>query len=253
MGGLKNYELIIKPAINYKSVKEVNEIDAVQFTIVKRSQIPTFLKIVSILISILISILFVLYVLDSSVITATRKSSGNSTNDISIIELAKAKLGLKGCLVLICVIFTHNYLFCIIFEGELKESLLVLKNIGVQSTTFKKNMIWFLPITKRDKFIPIDKIQDVIIHEGFEGFEVIFYLILAIKDGDGDDKNNIERYNNSSKDKKAFELKQLKLEVLFGNLLPRLDKLEPIYQISRQVLFHDKYDKLQIPGYIKQF
>ncbi|KAG5513276.1 hypothetical protein PMAC_001647 [Pneumocystis sp. 'macacae'] len=88
------------------------------------------------------------------------------------------------------------------------ESLLVLHNIGLQITLH----YFFLP--SRTRFIPLSDILDVVIHEGFIGLEVRYYLALIIR-------------NENT------------LQVIFENLLPRRKFLEIVYK-EIQSIFIEK-------------
>lgn len=57
-----------------------------------------------------------------------------------------------------------------------EESLLVLKGIGVQTST-SSSYFFISPTTT---FIPTTQIQDIIIHEAFKGFEVRFFLAIIV-------------------------------------------------------------------------
>ncbi|KTW27251.1 uncharacterized protein T551_03245 [Pneumocystis jirovecii RU7] len=84
------------------------------------------------------------------------------------------------------------------------ESLLVLHNIGLQIT-----LHYFL-LPSRTRFIPLSDILDVVIHEGFIGLEVRYYLALIIRNEDT-------------------------LQVIFENLLPRRKFLEIVYKEIRTI------------------
>ncbi|KAK1761386.1 putative GPI-GlcNAc transferase complex [Echria macrotheca] len=71
------------------------------------------------------------------------------------------------------------------------ESLLVLRGLGIQTSTTTGNLLggicwpWGMggkeakPATTR--FIPTEKIRDVLINEAFRGFEVRYYLIVVVE------------------------------------------------------------------------
>lgn len=75
-----------------------------------------------------------------------------------------------------------------------------MRNIGIQTTSRGSS-----------KFIPSDEISDIIIHEGFKGFEVRFYMAIVVKN-------------------------QTELEVVFPNLLPRKRVLEVVWRGTRELL-----------------
>lgn len=61
------------------------------------------------------------------------------------------------------------------------ESLLVLRGLGVQTRTSSPSYLW----KASTRFIPTSRIQDVLIHEAFRGFEVRFYLSIVVE-GEGE-------------------------------------------------------------------
>lgn len=87
-----------------------------------------------------------------------------------------------------------------------EETLLVMRSIGVQTTT-----------RGTSRFMPIDDIEDIIIHEGFKGFEVRFYLAIVLKDS-----------TNASRSR---------LEIVFPDTLPRRKFLEQVWVDARRALF----------------
>lgn len=58
-----------------------------------------------------------------------------------------------------------------------EESLLVIRGLGVQTST-SSSMYWSGATTR---FIPTTRIQDILIHEAFKGFEVRFYLAIIVE------------------------------------------------------------------------
>ena len=58
-----------------------------------------------------------------------------------------------------------------------EESLLVLRGLGVQTTTSSSTYL----STATTRFIPTTAIQDIFIHEAFKGFEVRFYLAIVVE------------------------------------------------------------------------
>lgn len=66
----------------------------------------------------------------------------------------------------------------IIFKkGYTTESLLVIRGLGVQTTTSSPTYL----STATTRFIPTNMIQDIFIHEAFKGFEVRFYLSIVVE------------------------------------------------------------------------
>lgn len=62
-------------------------------------------------------------------------------------------------------------------KGYTEESLLVIRGLGVQTSTSSPSYLW----TSSTRFIPTSTIQDIFIHEAFKGFEVTFYLSIVIE------------------------------------------------------------------------
>ncbi|CUS24019.1 LAQU0S13e01464g1_1 [Lachancea quebecensis] len=67
------------------------------------------------------------------------------------------------------------------------ESLSVFRSLGIQTSEMRGCVL--LPVSvnskllEQRKFIPKDRVGDIIINEGFEkGFKVIFYLAIILKD-----------------------------------------------------------------------
>jgi phosphatidylinositol glycan class H protein len=69
-------------------------------------------------------------------------------------------------------LFQEDMLMC-----TTEESLTVLRGLGLQTST-TSSLYLRAPTTR---FIPTTSIQDIFIHEAFKGFEVRFYLAIAVK------------------------------------------------------------------------
>lgn len=65
----------------------------------------------------------------------------------------------------------------IVRKGYIEESLLVIRGLGVQTSTSSPSYLW----TSSTRFIPTSSIQDIFIHEAFKGFEVRFYLSIVVE------------------------------------------------------------------------
>ncbi|KAK0272282.1 hypothetical protein LTR35_012865 [Friedmanniomyces endolithicus] len=63
-------------------------------------------------------------------------------------------------------------------KSHLEESLLVIRGLGVQTSTSSPSYLW----TSTTRFIPTSSIQDIFIHEAFRGFEVRYYLSIVVED-----------------------------------------------------------------------
>ncbi|EMR10668.1 hypothetical protein PNEG_01368 [Pneumocystis murina B123] len=109
--------------------------------------------------------------------------------------------------VFFCIVAIFLYFACRLMHPKpTSESLLILHNLGLQITLH----YFFLP--SRTRFIPLSEILDVVIHEGFIGLEVRYYLALIIRNEDT-------------------------LQIIFENLLPRRKFLEVVYK-EIQTIFH---------------
>jgi phosphatidylinositol N-acetylglucosaminyltransferase subunit H len=93
-------------------------------------------------------------------------------------------------------------------DGIIEESLLVLQGLGIQTST--SSPYYFVSPTTT--FIPTTKIQDIVIHEGFRGLEVRFYLAVIVEGA-------------------------TEVVVVFPNLLPRLDVLQEVWRGARRCLY----------------
>lgn len=62
-------------------------------------------------------------------------------------------------------------------RGYTEESLLVIRGLGVQTSTSSPTYL----STSSTRFIPTSMIQDIFIHEAFKGFEVKFYLAIVVE------------------------------------------------------------------------
>lgn len=75
---------------------------------------------------------------------------------------------------LVSILVTFWFIFR---KTHTRESLLVIRGLGVQTTTSSPNYLW----TSSTRFIPTKAIQDIFIHEAFEGFKVTYYLSIVIE------------------------------------------------------------------------
>ncbi|KAI1424782.1 GPI-GlcNAc transferase complex, PIG-H component-domain-containing protein [Xylaria sp. FL1777] len=90
-----------------------------------------------------------------------------------------------------------------------EESLLVLRGLGIQTRSSKGGILAGRAATR---FIPTEKIQDVLVNEAFLGFEVRSYLVVVV-DGESD------------------------VVVVFPKLLPRADVVEKVWRGVRECLY----------------
>lgn len=75
------------------------------------------------------------------------------------------------------LLFVAVTAYLILRRFHITESLLVIRGLGVQTSTSPPSYVG----TARTRFIPTSSIQDIFIHEAFEGFEVRFYLSIVVE------------------------------------------------------------------------
>ncbi|OAA74767.1 phosphatidylinositol N-acetylglucosaminyltransferase [Akanthomyces lecanii RCEF 1005] len=98
-----------------------------------------------------------------------------------------------------------------------EESLLVMRGLGVQ--TRESAPSYFASAATR--FIPTEKIRDILVNEAFRGFEVRYYLIVVVE-GEED------------------------LVVVFPGLLPRRRIVEAVWRGARECLYEKRDEKTPI-------
>jgi phosphatidylinositol glycan class H protein len=72
-------------------------------------------------------------------------------------------------------------LWIIAQRGYTEESLLVIRSLGVQTSTTAGTWVG---MGRRTRFIPTEKVRDIIVNEGFVGMEVRFYVAVVVE-GEG--------------------------------------------------------------------
>lgn len=99
---------------------------------------------------------------------------------------------------------------CLLWSLHTTERLLVLRGLGMQTSTTGQGL-WgaWRPATR---FIPTEKIRDVLINEAFRGFEVRYYLVVVVE-GEED------------------------VVVVFPRLLPRRKIVEAVWRGVRGCLY----------------
>jgi phosphatidylinositol N-acetylglucosaminyltransferase subunit H len=99
-------------------------------------------------------------------------------------------------------------------------SLLVLRGLGIQTSTSSTTYLG----TASTRFIPTEKIQDILVNEAFRGFEVRYYLIVVVQ---GEDE----------------------VVVVFPKLLPSRDIVEKVWRGARRCLYEtDEKPKAEEDG-----
>lgn len=88
------------------------------------------------------------------------------------------------------------------------ESLLVLRGLGIQTSSSSATYL----SSATTRFIPTEKIQDILVNEAFRGFEVRYYLVVVVK-GEGE------------------------VVVVFPGLLPKRRIVERVWRGARECLW----------------
>ncbi len=65
-------------------------------------------------------------------------------------------------------------------KGYTEESLLAIRGLGVQTSTSSPSYLW----SSSTRFIPTSSIQDIFIHEAFDGYKVKYYLMIVVEKED---------------------------------------------------------------------
>ena len=99
-------------------------------------------------------------------------------------------------------------LYCCFLRIHTTESLLVLRGLGIQTSSSSETYL----STATTRFIPTEKIQDILVNEAFRGFEVRYYLVVVVE-GEED------------------------VVVVFPRLLPRRLIVEKVWRGVRGCLF----------------
>ncbi|ANZ75641.1 BA75_02070T0 [Komagataella pastoris] len=125
---------------------------------------------------------------------------------ISMLIVSRFQLDAKysvGSVIGLFIVANHLYQY---LSFEIKESLLVIPNTGIQITSMRINDgIPRSTKTLDSHFVSTEYLSDIVINEAFQGNEVIYYMVAVTR------KNN-----------------KIKLLVIFPKLLPRLNILKKI-------------------------
>jgi phosphatidylinositol glycan class H protein len=92
-----------------------------------------------------------------------------------------------------------------------QESLLVLRGLGVQTSESPATYL----ASAATRFIPTEKIQDILVNEAFRGFEVRYYLVVVVE-GEED------------------------VVVVFPGLLPKRKIVETVWRGLRECLYEGR-------------
>ncbi|RMZ06165.1 hypothetical protein D0864_02305 [Hortaea werneckii] len=164
----------------------------------------------------LLACLFVLLVVFNE---AHMMSSGRLLRILSKFAHTINDTPFEGILAALCARMTRGWrlLLCfglfwlILRKSYTSESLLVIRGLGVQTSTSSESYLW----TSSTRFIPTSSIQDIFIYEAFKGFEVRYYLAIVIE-GEGE------------------------VVVVFPSILPRREILEQVWRGTRACLYEPK-------------
>lgn len=120
-------------------------------------------------------------------------------------------------------------IFSVIFrKGYTTESLLVIRGMGVQTTTSSPTYL----STATTRFIPTNMIQDIFVYEAFKGFEVRFYLAIVVE-GEHD---VVVVFPVSS----SVVCIYMSMLTLWQSILPRRRVLEEVWRGAKSCLYEPK-------------
>ncbi|KAL7918736.1 putative GPI-15 component of glycosylphosphatidylinositol-N-acetylglucosaminyl (GPI-GlcNAc) transferase complex [Trichoderma austrokoningii] len=98
-----------------------------------------------------------------------------------------------------------------------EESLLVLRGLGVQTSESPATYL----ASAATRFIPTEKIQDILVNEAFRGFEVRYYLVVVVE-GEED------------------------VVVVFPGLLPKRKIVETVWRGVRECLYEGRGEDARV-------
>lgn len=98
-----------------------------------------------------------------------------------------------------------------------EESLLVLRGLGVQTSESPATYL----ASAATRFIPTEKIQDILVNEAFRGFEVRYYLVVVVE-GEED------------------------VVVVFPGLLPKRKIVETVWRGVRECLYEGRGEESRV-------
>lgn len=105
-------------------------------------------------------------------------------------------------------------LYVLSLRAHKRESLLVLRGLGVQTSESAGTYL----SSAATRFIPTEKIRDILVNEAFRGFEVRYYLVVVVE---GEDD----------------------VVVVFPGLLPRRQIVETVWRGARECLYEGREEK----------
>jgi len=148
----------------------------VLYTVSTRSAATTFAsrvqRTLSALLRLLVGTITVLLLLSKAQQTSPRSLPNYSTPSLPALSQFAAHCPWHWLLPISAAVS-----WLILRKGYTEESLLVLRGLGVQTSTSSPTYL----TTASTRFIPTNVIQDIFIHEAFRGFEVKFYLAIVVE------------------------------------------------------------------------
>lgn len=103
---------------------------------------------------------------------------------------------------------TGSLLWILTLRPHTTESLLILRGLGIQTSSSSASYL----SSNTTRFIPTEKIQDILVNEAFRGWEVRYYLVVVVE---GEES----------------------VVVVFPRLLPRRKIVEEVWRGARGCLF----------------
>ncbi|KAF4125848.1 phosphatidylinositol N-acetylglucosaminyltransferase subunit H [Geosmithia morbida] len=100
--------------------------------------------------------------------------------------------------------------YAVVLRVHTSESLLVLRGLGVQTSCSPPTYLG--GSSGATRFIPTEKIRDILVNEAFRGFEVRYYLVVIVED-------------------------EPDVVVVFPRLLPPRAIVETVWRAARECLY----------------
>ncbi|KAL7932305.1 putative GPI-15 component of glycosylphosphatidylinositol-N-acetylglucosaminyl (GPI-GlcNAc) transferase complex [Trichoderma chlorosporum] len=144
----------------------------------------------------LLSLDFVLFALDAFQGTPAGAALANAAAAVSLPVLVPVALAV---------------FYALSLRVHTQESLLVLRGLGVQTSESPATYL----AGAATRFIPTEKIQDILVNEAFRGFEVRYYLVVVVE-GEED------------------------VVVVFPGLLPKRKIVETVWRGVRECLYEGR-------------
>lgn len=134
-----------------------------------------------------------------------------STPTGALLARAAASVSLPVMLPVAAAVF-----YALSLRVHAEESLLVLRGLGVQTSESPATYL----ASAATRFIPTEKIQDILVNEAFRGFEVRYYLVVVVE-GEED------------------------VVVVFPGLLPKRKIVETVWRGVRECLYEGRGEDIR--------